>query len=91
MLKKIVFGLLWFIAFYLAACMAVGMIAGAVAGVGNPQNAGEAGALAGAQVVTSIRVYLALGSFALAAFGTWKEFLPGTKKKRPIPPPRQNA
>ncbi|HSI09069.1 MAG TPA: hypothetical protein VK985_10840 [Rariglobus sp.] len=91
MIKKILFGLLWFIIFYFFACFVTGAIAGAIAGAKDPQNAAQAGGLAGARAVAAIRIYLALGALVLAWVGAWKEFLPGTRRKNPPPlPPASN-
>lgn len=87
MLKKSLWGLLWAAVFYLGTCMVIGMVAGFVAGVRNPTRATEAGALAGAQVVAPIRIYIALAAVALAAVGMGKGFLPGGKRNPSTPPP----
>jgi hypothetical protein len=86
MIKKILFGVLWFIVFYFFACF----VTGAIAGAKDPQHAAEAGSLAGARTVAAIRIYLALGSLAFASIGSWKGFLPGTRRKSPPPLPPES-
>lgn len=91
MIKKILFGLLWFIVLYFFACIVIGAVAGAIAGAKDPQNAAEAGGQAGARAVEAVRVYLALGSLAMASVGAWKGFLPGTRRKSPPPLPPKSS
>lgn len=81
MVRKIGFGFLWFIVIYMGSAMLIGAVAGAMAGVNSPENANEAGRLAGAAVVESIRIYLFLGAAILAFIGSAKGFLPGTRAK----------
>lgn len=86
MIKKILFGILWFIIFYFVACFITGMIAGAIAGANDPEHASQAGAIAGANAVIMLRPYFAAGILVLVVVGAWKGFLPGTRKKAVNPP-----
>lgn len=82
MIKRIVFGFIWFAVIYLGACVAIGAVAGGRAGAGkSPEEAAAAGARAGAEAVQSLRPYLLGGSILLAAMGAWTQTLPGTRSK----------
>jgi hypothetical protein len=78
MIRRIVFGVVWCVVIYFAACVVTGGIAGGIAGGQNPENAAAAGAQAGSQAVEALRGYLFLGAALLAILGTWTSFLPGT-------------
>ena len=85
MLKRILFGMLWFVVLYMGACMITGAVAGAIAGSRDPANASAAGYQAGQQVVLSLRGYFLLGALALSVIGTSLGVLPGTRKSSPVP------
>lgn len=80
--KKFAFGFVWLMVIYLVSCMLLGAFAGAVAGVENPQNASEAGRLAGARIVEEWRPYLVAGALLLSALGTATGVLPGTRNAK---------
>jgi hypothetical protein len=84
-LRKVILGLVWFVIAYFALCMLVGMFAGAVAGVRDPEHAHDAGKLAGRQAVQLCIPYILGGSILFAVVGTMTGFLPGTKSKKPAP------
>jgi hypothetical protein len=93
MIKRIVCGLAWFVAFYLIASMVGGGIAGGVAASklgknANAQTGGAAGARAGEEFGKKYGMYLLFGSMALAGIGTVAGILPGT---RPSASPEQVA
>jgi hypothetical protein len=81
MIKRILFGFLWFVVLYLAGSFLVGAIAGAIAGAKNPANASQVGAVAGAAAVAAFRLYIFAGAVLLAVVGAWTGFLPGTRVK----------
>lgn len=78
MLRKIGFGLLWFVVFYFVSAMIIGGIAGMQAGANAP-DARSAGAAAGGALVMKLAPFLLLASALLAGLGAWKGFLPGTR------------
>ena len=86
MLKKIFFGIIWFVVIYFGICFIVGGIAGFVAGAENPENASQAGAAAGAAAVQKYLLFIFLGSIGAVIAGTVTEVLPGTKSKAVVEP-----
>jgi amino acid transporter len=82
-MKKILFGMVWCVAFYFIACGVVGGVAGAKAG----KNAGSAtlgsqrGAVAGAKAVEENHVYIIYAAIALSVLGTALSILPGTRQR----------
>jgi len=85
-IKRLFFGILWFIVLYMGACIITGGVAGAIAGIRSPDNASAAGSIAGREAVLALRVYFLFGSAALALVGTWFGVLPGTRKVAARPP-----
>ncbi len=85
MVRKIVFGLLWFVGLSVVIGLLIGMTAGLLAGIGetDPQKAYEAGRVAGASVAW-LQSYVFIGSAMVSIVGAAKGFLPGTKR-RPQP------
>ncbi|UNK50645.1 hypothetical protein MNR01_06470 [Lysobacter sp. S4-A87] len=81
MLRKIVFGFLWFIGLNVVIGLLIAMIAGMVAGAGetDPQKAFEAGRVAGASVAW-LQSYVFVGSAIVSIIGAVKGYLPGTKR-----------
>jgi hypothetical protein len=79
MVKRILFGVLWFVVMYMGACMITGAIAGAIAGSKDPEHASVVGRQAGQQVVLGLRMYFLLGAAALSIIGASVGFLPGTR------------
>ena len=77
MLRKIVFGFLWFIAFNILAGISIGALAGAIAGSGqaDPQNAYEAGKAAGASLAW-LKPYVLVVSAIVCCLGAVMGFLP---------------
>ena len=82
MVRRILFGMIWFVALYIGACGITGGIAGARAGSKNPGNASQVGAQAGAQAVAPLAPYFLAGSLVLAIAGTVSGVLPGTHAER---------
>jgi hypothetical protein len=78
---RYLFGFMWFVGIYFVGCVILGGIAGGIAGANNPQNAGEAGAIAGREIVTNYRHFVIIGAALVAAAGTFTGILPGTKAK----------
>jgi hypothetical protein len=85
MLKKILFGLVWCVAFYIAGRMLVAGIAGGIAGAKseNMQAASEAGRIAGPKAIAEYHTYIVFGSVTLAVLCTGAGILPGTKSPEP--------
>jgi predicted nucleic acid-binding Zn ribbon protein len=77
--KKLVFGLVWWVVFFIGGSFLAGAIAGGIAGGRDPQHAQEAGARAGAEVAERFGVYILLGSGVLAFAGTGFGLLPGAR------------
>ncbi len=82
MIRRIIFGLLWFVLIYIVSCAVTGGVAGGYAGNADPANAAQAGAKAGAAAVEKIGTYLLIGSALFAAVGTYFGFLPGTHRSK---------
>jgi hypothetical protein len=78
-MRRIAFGILWFVVLYFVACFVIGAIAGGIAGSRDPANAAEKGREAGARVVASSRGYIFAGSVVLSVLGAWGGILPGTR------------
>jgi hypothetical protein len=78
-IRKILMGIVWFVVIYFGTCFLLGAAAGAVAGANDPQNASEAGRLAGAKIVSTYILYILSGSLLAAVVGAATGFLPGTK------------
>lgn len=83
-MKRILMGIVWFVVIYIGSCVAIGMVAGAVAGANDPAHAQEAGKAIATKIIQPYIPYLLGGSLLLAIIGTVTGFLPGTKKRQPI-------
>ena len=81
-LRKILFGVLWFIVFYLGSAMVIGGVVGGMAGARDPQHAAEAGGAAAQQTVSSLVPYMFAGSLLAAVLGASFGVLPGTRSKK---------
>jgi hypothetical protein len=81
MVRRILFGLLWFVVFWFAGSVLVGAIAGAIAGANNPANASQVGAIAGSNAVEALRLYILGGAVLMSAAGAWVGWLPGTERR----------
>ncbi len=82
MVRRVLFGMIWFVVLYIGACGITGGIAGAQAGNKDPANAGQAGAQAGAAAVAPLAKYFLVGSLVLSIAGTAAGVLPGTHSDR---------
>jgi hypothetical protein len=82
-MRKVCFGFVWFIAFYLIICMVAGGIAGAAAGSEHTsvEAAQRAGAEAGAKIVHEYQGYMLALAAMLAAMGSIGGVLPGTRDR----------
>ena len=83
-MKKFFLGFVWFIVIYFGVIIAFGTyaaFAGGADGTLNPENAAEAGRVAGERVVEEYGLIIFLIAFLAAVIGTVKGFLPGTKSK----------
>jgi hypothetical protein len=84
MVKRIVFGVVWFVVFYLSACFIGGGIAGGIAAskLGKNANAttgAAAGARAGEEFGKKYVMYILFLSATFAGIGTVAGILPGTR------------
>jgi hypothetical protein len=84
MLRRILFGVFWFVVLYMGACILTGAVVGAMAGAGmrDPESARAAGEIAGAKAARALAMYFLTGTALLAFVGTWTGFLPGTRKRK---------
>ena len=74
-MKRIGFGLLWFVAFFFIGVFAIGAL------VGDPAPDVQTAHDAGYAIGQKYGRYLVLGSLVAAAVGTYFRLLPGTKQK----------
>ncbi len=86
MLRKIGFGILWFIALNLIAGILIGIVAGviAVGGETDSRTAFEAGRAVG-QSMAWLRPYVLVATALVSIVGALKGFLPGTGERPPRP------
>lgn len=90
-MKRIVFGVVWFVALSLAGLIGGGAIAGAIAGSkvsatnfsDGYAKGEEVGHVAGAKFGQKYGSVILLGALVLSVAGTAAGVLPGTKKKKP--------
>lgn len=83
-MRKLPFGIVWFVVLYFAGCMVAGGIAGGIAGSekhASVEAAQQAGAEAGAKAVTEYHVYIIAMAALLAAMGCIAGVLPGTRDR----------
>ena len=80
MVKRVLFGILWFVVIYFAACTIVGAVAGGIAGFQDPANATALGSRVGREVVEANKFLILGGSALLSFIGTGTGILPGTRK-----------
>ena len=78
--KKIAFGVLWFIVLLVGISMVGGMLVGGIAGAQDPSNAAQAGQLAGEKFGATYGPFIMLAALVISISGTIAGFLPGTKK-----------
>jgi predicted nucleic acid-binding Zn ribbon protein len=76
--KKVLFGLIWWVVFYIGTCALVGGIVGGMAGSKDPQNAAAAGRRASEETVGRLAGYFLVGSAVVALAGAGFGVLPGT-------------
>ncbi len=91
MIKRIVFGVIWFVAFFVGASFIGGGVAGGIAASRLPKNAtaasgAAAGGRAGEEFSKKYGMYVLFLSATFAGIGAVAGFLPGT---RPRPSPAQ--
>ncbi len=84
MVKRILFGFLWFVVILMVSRMIAGGVVGASAGAGTTTFEGgyQAGFAASQAFFGRWGWLFTVGSLALAVLGTWKGVLPGTKPKK---------
>ncbi|MGB8168684.1 MAG: hypothetical protein WCF18_14400 [Chthoniobacteraceae bacterium] len=90
MIRRILFGLLWFVVFWIGTLTLGGGIAGAIAGGQSSDDAQtfgqgfdhgyQAGVVAGMRFRRQFGPWILAGAATLAVAGTAAGFLPGTKK-----------
>ncbi len=78
-MRKIGFGLLWFLAISMGTLLLGGMIAGGIAGANDPANAEVAGRVAGEAFGESYTGIIFLLSLLISIGGAMMGWLPGTK------------
>lgn len=92
MLKKIAFGLLWFIVFYFGSAAVIGMIVGLLSTPAPGQDPYTAAQAATWQAMRVIVPFLLLGSAIVALMCTVKGILPGTRgRKKDTTPPNETS
>jgi len=74
--RKFLASIGWFIVLYLIVSLIGGGIVGGIAGANDPENAVEAGRIAGEEFGMTYGVYMLGGSFALAVIGSIFGILP---------------
>ena len=88
--KKVLMILVWAFVLDLAFGFVVAAVAGGIAGAKNPENAAEAGRVAGPAAVVQLRIPIALAALGAAIAGGLTEKLPGTRTAdRPVEKPRR--
>jgi len=78
-MKKIGFGILWFLALSMGVLLIGGMVAGGIAGANDPANAEAAGQAAGEAFGKSYTGIIFLSSLLISVAGSIMGWLPGTK------------
>ena len=87
--RRILNGLLWCVGIYLAACILITVVAGALAGSQDAARAMTTGTKVGFKTLATSQIYLIPGVIVFAAICTWLQALPGTEIQRPTPPPAE--
>jgi len=82
MIKRLIFGVIWFAAFYLTACLLIAAVSFVIACIHDPANALKEGHEAAISEMNSVRAYIIAGAVALSMIGAWAGILPGTGKNR---------
>lgn len=90
-MKRILFGILWFIVSWLVLTLVYGIIFGIVIAMFNHSGDYQQGMQASLSfqqahptLVVAIRLLTLLAAILIAVVGTWKGFLPGTRRKAPV-------
>ena len=78
-MKKIGFGLLWFVVFFMGTTILGGLIVGMIAGGNDPANAAAAGEAAGRAFGENFGKGIFLMSLVIAVAGSFFSWLPGTR------------
>ncbi len=81
--KRLVFCLLWFVVFFVAISVVVGLSIGVWASIANPETAGVVGQQLGHEVSRKFGGLFLLGSIAASLGLTFAQILPGTKAQKP--------
>lgn len=81
-MKKLGFGIVWFLALSMGAIIVGGAIVGGMAGAENPENAQAAGEAAGQAFGEAYSGMIFLSAFIIAVLGSIFGLLPGTKSEK---------
>jgi UPF0716 family protein affecting phage T7 exclusion len=82
MIKKIIFGIIWFVVIFVLSYSIGGIVYMKAAGVATTGGF-QAGLEAGRAFREAYRIYFFIGSLILAVIGTVTGILPGTKRQAP--------
>lgn len=88
-MKRALFGILWFIISWIVLTIIFGIVSGIVFSMGHHAASGYAQGVQAMRaftqthhgLVATIRIIILILAILIAVVGTWKGFLPGTKKK----------
>ena len=80
-MRKIGFGIIWFLALSMGILILGGMVVGGIAGANDPANATAVGEAAGQAFGQKYSGMIFLISFIISTAGSFLGWLPGTKSK----------
>ena len=83
-MRKLGFGILWFLALSMGLLLIGSMVAGGIAGANDPANAAAAGEAAGEAFGQNYGGLIFLISFVVATAGSILGWLPGTRQVKEV-------